>query len=249
MNYERENVRRMVGYVYGEQPARPERRQTQHQRESLSAIAGGARSDERFRRRLPAPLSAGDGGAVASAGGGTARSVGRAGGRHQRRGRGGFASPSPPSSTPGATLGVAVPGYSLSPVLAKVQDCAMVAVPLAPDWPLPADFAKRLNAAGAEAGLRGQSPCPVGHPGRLGDRLGAGRRTRRRPVGGRGLRGLRRSGTRPRPDAAVVGPRQRAPVAYAFQELFPGRTARRLPSPRFSPGRFSASKELMVSRS
>jgi histidinol-phosphate aminotransferase len=50
---------------------------------------------------------------------------------------------------PGAAFGMAEPSYSLYPVLAEIQDARTIAVPLAADWALPADFAETLNAAGA----------------------------------------------------------------------------------------------------
>ena len=149
MNYERENVRRMVGYVYGEQPADPSvvKLNTNENpyppspavREAMNAF--DADSLRRYppataaplRRLVAERLDLSVEQVVATNGGDEALRLAIT-----------------TFVDPGATLGVAVPGYSLSPVLAKVQDCAMVAVPLAPDWSLPADFAKRLNAAGAK---------------------------------------------------------------------------------------------------
>jgi histidinol-phosphate aminotransferase len=49
---------------------------------------------------------------------------------------------------PGAAFGMAEPSYSLYPVLAEIQDARTIAVPLAADWTLPVDFAETLNAAG-----------------------------------------------------------------------------------------------------
>lgn len=50
----------------------------------------------------------------------------------------------------GAAFGMATPSYSLYPVLAAVQDCPVVEVALAKDWAPPADFAAQLNAAEAK---------------------------------------------------------------------------------------------------
>ena len=46
-----------------------------------------------------------------------------------------------------ATFGMATPSYSLYPVLAEVQGCPVVDVPLQRNWAPPPDFAARLNAA------------------------------------------------------------------------------------------------------
>ena len=51
---------------------------------------------------------------------------------------------------PGATFGMAQPSYSLYPVLADIQDARSVAVPLAADWSLPADFCDQLNQRGVQ---------------------------------------------------------------------------------------------------
>ena len=50
----------------------------------------------------------------------------------------------------GAAFGMATPSYSLYPVLAAVQDCPVVEVALEKDWTLPANFAAQLNAAKAK---------------------------------------------------------------------------------------------------
>jgi histidinol-phosphate aminotransferase len=51
---------------------------------------------------------------------------------------------------PGDAVGMAQPGYSLYPVLAAIHDCPMQAVPLNDDWSLPEDFGRRMNAAGVK---------------------------------------------------------------------------------------------------
>lgn len=50
---------------------------------------------------------------------------------------------------PGATFAMAEPSYSLYQVLADVQDARTFALPLDDEWRLPADAAQRLNTAGA----------------------------------------------------------------------------------------------------
>jgi histidinol-phosphate aminotransferase len=50
---------------------------------------------------------------------------------------------------PGSTFAMAEPSYSLYRVLAQVQDAVVFALPLDEHWRLPADAAGQLNAAGA----------------------------------------------------------------------------------------------------
>ena len=50
----------------------------------------------------------------------------------------------------GDAFGMATPSYSLYPVLAAVQDCPVVEVALKEDWAPPADCAAQLNAAEAK---------------------------------------------------------------------------------------------------
>ncbi len=50
---------------------------------------------------------------------------------------------------PGGCLGMLEPSYSLYPVLAAVQDARTLKVPLGEDWAAPRDFAQTLNDAGA----------------------------------------------------------------------------------------------------
>lgn len=49
----------------------------------------------------------------------------------------------------GATFGTVVPSYSLYPVLASVQDCHRLEIPLAADFAWPQDLAEQLNNADA----------------------------------------------------------------------------------------------------
>jgi histidinol-phosphate aminotransferase len=50
---------------------------------------------------------------------------------------------------PGATFAMADPSYSLYPVLAAVQDAVTFSVPLTDEWRLPGDAGARIQAAGA----------------------------------------------------------------------------------------------------
>jgi histidinol-phosphate aminotransferase len=48
---------------------------------------------------------------------------------------------------PGEKIGMTDPTYSLYPVLAQIQDCPVVQVPLLDDWTLPEGFARSMNEA------------------------------------------------------------------------------------------------------
>lgn len=64
---------------------------------------------------------------------------------------------------PGATFAMAEPSYSLYPVLAAIQDAAVVRLPLGDDWELPEDAAERLNAAAAKLTCLVNPHAPSGH--------------------------------------------------------------------------------------
>lgn len=63
---------------------------------------------------------------------------------------------------PGATFGTTDPGYSLCPVLAGVQACAVEGIPMTADWSVPEDFARRLNARGARLACMVNPHAPSG---------------------------------------------------------------------------------------
>ncbi len=48
---------------------------------------------------------------------------------------------------PGEAIAMTDPTYSLYPVLAQIQDCPVVRVPLNEDWSLPSDFTEQINKA------------------------------------------------------------------------------------------------------
>ncbi|MFM1896000.1 MAG: hypothetical protein RLZZ385_1074 [Pseudomonadota bacterium] len=62
----------------------------------------------------------------------------------------------------GDTIGIAVPSYSLYPVLAEIQGSRLLSVPLLDDWQLPDDFAQRLNQSGARLAMLVNPHAPTG---------------------------------------------------------------------------------------
>lgn len=149
MSYERENIRRMTGYVYGEQPQDPDivKLNTNENPYAPSPAVGRAiRSfDAGNLRRYPVAaaeplrrlLAARHGVALEQV------VVTNGGDEALRLAITTFVDP-------GGAFGTTEPGYSLCPVLAAVQDCRVIGAELAPDWSLPDDFAATMNTAGAK---------------------------------------------------------------------------------------------------
>ena len=148
MSYERDNVRRMAGYVYGEQPQDPgivKLNTNENPYPPSPAVADAIRSfdagtlrryppatADRFRRQVANRFGLSPGQVVVTNGGDEALRLAIT-----------------TFVDPGATFGTTEPGYSLCPVLADVQGCEVVAAELTADWSLPDGFAGRMNAAGA----------------------------------------------------------------------------------------------------
>ena len=149
MSYERDNVRRMAGYVYGEQPQDPDvvkLNTNENPYPPSPAVAQAIRSfdadtlrryppatAENFRRLVAARFGLSADQVVVTNGGDEALRLAIT-----------------TFVDPGAAFGTTEPGYSLCPVLANVQDSEVVRVELTSDWSLPDDFAGRMNAAGAK---------------------------------------------------------------------------------------------------
>ena len=148
MSYERDNVRRMAGYAYGEQPQDPnivKLNTNENPYPPSPAVADAIRAfdidtlrryppatAEHLRRLVAARFGLSTGQVVVTNGGDEALRLAIT-----------------TYVDPGATFGTTEPGYSLCPVLAGVQDCEVFRVELASDWSLPGDFARRMNCAGA----------------------------------------------------------------------------------------------------
>lgn len=65
-------------------------------------------------------------------------------------------------AAPGETIAITQPSYSLYPVLAEVQDCELLEIPLLPDWSMPDDFAAQLQAADARLAILVNPHAPTG---------------------------------------------------------------------------------------
>lgn len=63
---------------------------------------------------------------------------------------------------PGEIIAVTDPTYSLYTVLAQIQDCPIISIPLDADWSLPADFVAKANAAKAKLTMLVNPHAPSG---------------------------------------------------------------------------------------
>lgn len=148
MSYERANIQRMDGYVWGEQPddAGVAKLNTNENPfpPSPAVQAALADFDVARLRRYPSPYAQGFREAAAAAlGTRPERIIATNGGDELLR----LAITT--YLDPGRPLATTRPSYSLYPVLAAVQDCPTVEFPLHDDFGLPADLALRANDAGA----------------------------------------------------------------------------------------------------
>ncbi len=149
MSYERDNVRRMAGYVFGEQPRDPgivKLNTNENPYPPSPAVADAIRSfDAGTLRRYPPATAERFRCQVATRFGLSADQVVVTNGGDEalRLALTTFVDP-------GATFGTTEPGYSLCPVLANVQGCELASVELNADWSMPDGFAARMNAAGAK---------------------------------------------------------------------------------------------------
>jgi histidinol-phosphate aminotransferase len=160
MTFERENVRRMGGYVPGEQPRRAVAKLNTNENPFppcdavLAALAG---IDGEMLRRYPDPTAFGFRTAAARLHGLTPDHIVATNGGDELL-RLALTTFLPP----GTPLGLAEPSYSLYPVLAAVHDSPVCPVPLADDWSVPADIARRWNRAGARLAILVNPHAPSG---------------------------------------------------------------------------------------
>lgn len=147
-HYERDNIQRMTGYTWGEQPGSSDVIKLNTNENpyppSPSVAKALAGVDVHRLRRYPPPL-ANDFRDQAASLHGVERDglIATNGGDELLR------LLVTTFMEPGTPLATTAPSYSLYPVLAAVQGSATVEVPLGPDFTLPKDLAQRANAAGA----------------------------------------------------------------------------------------------------
>lgn len=148
MTYERDNIRRMQGYVWGEQPDDAHTCKLNTNENPYPPSPAVQRSiaafDAERLRTYPQPTADDLRAALAEHHGvGLENLVITNGGDEALR----LAITT--FLDPGMRLGTATPSYSLYPVLAQIHDAPLAAVELTAHWMPPADFARRMNAAGA----------------------------------------------------------------------------------------------------
>ena len=161
MGYERENIRRMTGYLPGEQPdddqvIKLNTNENPYPPSPKVQIALQALQAETLRR-YPSP---------------TAASFLSAAARHHRLApdqlvatNGGDELLRLAITTfvePGQPIGIAGPSYSLYPVLATIHGSPVHAVELTDDWSLPESFAAQMNAARVPLTLMVNPHAPSG---------------------------------------------------------------------------------------
>ena len=148
MSYERDNIRRMRGYSYGEQPDDPDvvkLNTNENPYPPSPRVAEALATFDAGRLRRYPPPTAGPFRTLAAERLGLAPEqvlATNGGDEALRLAVTAFVDP-------GQAFAMADPSYSLYEVLAHVQDCRVEAVPMAEDWSLPADFAEQVNAVGA----------------------------------------------------------------------------------------------------
>jgi len=63
---------------------------------------------------------------------------------------------------PGDSIGIAVPSYSLYPVLTEIHGCKLVSLPLDENWQIAENFAEQLNAANVRLAMLVNPHAPSG---------------------------------------------------------------------------------------
>lgn len=161
MHYERANIRAMKGYAAGEQPERGDvvkLNTNENPYPAPDTVVEALRAiDIEELRRYPPPLAPAFRAEAAALHGVAAEQIIPVNGGDEllRLAITTFVDP-------GEAIGVAEPSYSLYPVLAAVQDCQVVRIPLEPDWALSTDYAEQLNAAGVKLAFVVNPHAPSG---------------------------------------------------------------------------------------
>ena len=149
MSYEREIIRNMRGYTWGEQPRDPETIKLNTNENpyppSPSVAAALACFDVATLNRYPQPTADQFRALAAERHGVEMDNLLVANGSDEAL-RLAFTT----FLDPGSMFATTDPSYSLYEVLAAIQDAPVLAVPLLDDWNLPRNFAQTLNDAGAQ---------------------------------------------------------------------------------------------------
>ena len=144
MHYERPNIRRMQGYLSGEQPDDPDTIKLNTNENPYPPSPKVQAVIQQFSaesfRRYPPPMANSFRDTAAGLHGLSRENIiaTRGGDELLRLVITTFVEP-------GKAIGMTAPTYSLYPVLAQIQNCPTVAIPLQPDWSLPDDFARQMN--------------------------------------------------------------------------------------------------------
>ncbi len=147
MSYERENIRRMAGYQWGEQPEDPDtiKLNTNENPYPPSPLIAQALAsmDTATLRVYPQPTAEPLRRRIADLHDLDAQNIIVTHGGDE-----GLRLAMTTFVDPGQIFAMAEPSYSLYPVLAQIQQARLKKIPLQPDWLPPADLAETLNAAG-----------------------------------------------------------------------------------------------------
>ena len=161
MGYERDNVARMQGYAYGEQPADTgvvKLNTNENPFPPSPAVAMAlAAFDVADLRRYPKALADSVRSAAGDAFGVDAEDVVVTNGGDE-----GLRLAITTFVDPSRTFGMASPSYSLYPVLVDIHGCRIADVPLEADWTPPSDFASKLNGAGVQLACLVNPHAPSG---------------------------------------------------------------------------------------
>ena len=148
MAYERENIRRMQGYVWGEQPTDADTCKLNTNENPYPPSPAVQRALADFEagalRTYPQPTADALRAALAQHHG-----LGRDNVLVVNGGDEGLRMAITTFVEPGTPLGTATPSYSLYPVLAEIHDAPVAEAELTEAWMPPPDFARHMNAAGA----------------------------------------------------------------------------------------------------
>ncbi len=148
MSYERDNIRRMAAYQWGEQPDRTDVLKLNTNENPFppgpTVKKALAEFDVAELRRYPQPTAAPLRRRLAAL-----HELDESNFVVTNGGDEGLRLALTTFVEPGTSLGMLEPSYSLYPVLADVQDAATLRVPLGEAWEIPRDFAQQLNEAGA----------------------------------------------------------------------------------------------------